>query len=31
MLLYFCRFIKLEDNCFTVLYWFLLFNSVNQP
>ena len=21
----------LEDNCFTVLYWFLLYNNLNQP
>ena len=31
--LYWClkRFLKLEDNCLTMLYWFLPHNSVNQP
>ena len=28
---YACLFFKLEDNCFTTLYRFLLFNSVSQP
>ena len=24
-------FLKLEDNCFTMLCWFLLYISINQP
>ena len=28
---FFSSYFKSEDNSFTVLYWFLLFNNVNQP
>ena len=30
---FFCKFIyfKLEDNCFTILYWFLPYINMNQP
>ena len=28
---FFKIYFKLEVNCFTVLYWFLLHNNMNQP
>ena len=30
-LLLFTFFFKLEDNCFTMLCWFLPYNNVNRP
>ena len=29
--LFFAFFIRLEDNCFTILYWFLPYVDMNQP
>ena len=28
---FFFFFFKLEDNCFTMLWWFLPYDKVNQP